>query len=122
MATNCEIHWEKEEGILIASLRGRIDTKNADEIQQEMDPEIASEAGSLVIDFQGVTFLSSAGLRVVLRIAKSMNKQAREFAMASLNQSVHDVVEVSGLDQLITIYDSRSAAVSDMRSSRAGEE
>ena len=122
MATNCEILWDKEEGILIASLRGRIDTKNADEIQQEMDPEIASEAGPLVIDFQGVTFLSSAGLRVVLRIAKSMNKQAREFAMASLNQSVHDVVEVSGLDQLITIYDSRSAAISDMRSSRTGEE
>ena len=122
MATNCKILWEKEDGVLIVSPHGRIDTKNADEIQLEIDPEIDSEAGPLVIDFQGVTFLSSAGLRVVLRIAKSLNKQGREFAMASLNRSVRDVVEVSGLDQLITIYDSRLAAVRGIRSSQTGQE
>ena len=122
MATNCKILWEKEEGVLIVSPHGRIDTKNADEIQLEMDPEIASEAGPLVIDFQGVTFLSSAGLRVVLRIAKFLNRQGREFAMASLNRSVRDVVEVSGLDQLITIYDSRLAAVRGIRSSQTEED
>ncbi len=122
MATNCKILWEKEDGVLIVSPHGRIDTKNADEIQLEMDPEIASEAGPLVIDFQGVTFLSSAGLRVVLRIAKSLNRQDREFAMASLNRSVRDVVEVSGLDQLITIYDSRLAAVRGIRSSQTEED
>lgn len=122
MATNCEIIWHREEGVLIVSPHGRIDTKNADEIQQEIDPEIASEAGPLVMDFRGVTFLSSAGLRVVLRTAKSMDRQGREFAMASLIPSVRDVVEVSGLDQLITIYGCRSAAVRGVRSSRTGEE
>ena len=116
MAYNCEITVEKQGSILIVGLHGRIDTRNAEDLHLEVNNEVEQENGPLVLDFAGVSFLASAGLRVALRIAKSLDRQGRPFAIASLNDSVRDVVAISGLDQLVPVYDSRDVAVRTMQS------
>lgn len=110
-----DTQFERKEEILIGKLDGRIDTTNADELQSKMDAEITAEDQVLILDFEQVSYVSSSGLRVVLRMAKKFNDPGKRFAICSLSESVHEILTMSGFDQLISIYESQSVAISDIK-------
>ena len=107
-----DITFERKEEILIGKIDGRIDTTNADELHSKLDAEITAENQVLILDFEQVSYISSSGLRVVLRMAKKFNDPGKRFAICSLSESVHEILTMSGFDQLISIYESQSAAIS----------
>ncbi len=110
-----DTQFERKEEILVGTLDGRIDTTNADELQNQLDAEIAAEDPGLILDFAQVSYISSSGLRVVLRMAKRFNEPGKRFAICSLSESVRDILTMSGFDQLISIYESQSAAISAIK-------
>ena len=110
-----DTHFERKEEILIGKLDGRIDTTNADELQNTLDAEITPEDHALILDFEHVSYISSSGLRVVLRMAKQFNAPGKRFAVCSLSESVHAILTMSGFDQLISIFESQSAAISTIK-------
>ena len=110
-----DTQFERKEEILIGTLDGRIDTTNADELQNKLDAEITADDSALILDFDQVSYISSSGLRVILRMAKKFNEPGKRFAICSLSESVRDILTMSGFDQLISIYESQSAAISDIK-------
>ena len=110
-----DTHFERKEEILIGTLDGRIDTTNAEELQTQLDAEITAEDQALILDFEQVSYISSSGLRVVLRMAKKFNEPGKRFAICSLSESVHAILTMSGFDQLISIFESQSAAISTIK-------
>ena len=110
-----DTHFERKEEILIGKVGGRVDTTNADELQSQLDAEITAEDQALILDFEQVSYISSSGLRVVLRMAKKFNEPGKRFAICSLSESVHAILTMSGFDQLISIFESQSAAISTIK-------
>ncbi len=110
-----DTHFERKEEILIGTLDGRIDTTNAEELQSQLDAEITAEDQALILDFEHVSYISSSGLRVVLRMAKKFNEPAKRFAICSLSDSVRAILTMSGFDQLISICKSQPTAISDIK-------
>ena len=110
-----DTHFERKEEILIGKLDGRIDTTNAEELQSQLDAEIKAEDHALILDFERVSHISSSGLRVVLRMAKRFNNPGKRFAVCSLSESVHAILTMSGFDQLISIFESQSLAIGDIK-------
>ena len=55
------VTWEQKDGISIATLDGRIDGSNADETQSMLESGIDSEDRALILDFEKVSYISSAG-------------------------------------------------------------
>ena len=110
-----DTRFERKEEILIGTLDGRIDTTNAEELQSQLDAEITAEDQALILDFERVSYISSSGLRVVLRMAKKFNEPGKRFAICSLSESVHAILTMSGFDQLISIFESQSVAISDIK-------
>ena len=107
--------FERKEDILIGKLNGRIDTTNAEELQSQLDAEITAEDHALILDFEHVSYISSSGLRVVLRMAKRFNDPGKRFAICSLSESVRAILTMSGFNQLISIFESQSVAISDIK-------
>lgn len=110
-----DVTFERKEEILIGTIDGRVDTTNADELQNKLDAEITAEDSALLLDFEHVSYISSSGLRVVLRMAKRFNEPGKRFAICSLSESVRGILTMSGFDQLISINESQAAAISAIK-------
>ena len=106
---NVESRREGSSLVLIAD--GRVDGTNASEFQDAMKAEINESDRAVVLDLQDLTYISSAGLRVVLLIAKDLQRQGAKMAACSLSDPVREVFVISGFDKIIPIHDSQDSAI-----------
>ncbi|MXX38906.1 MAG: STAS domain-containing protein [Gemmatimonadetes bacterium] len=112
-----QVKWERKDGILIAMLIGHIDSSNADRFQRIVESGIDAEDQALILDFERVFFISSAGLRVSLVISRKFNESGKKFGVCTLSDPIRNVLAISGFDQIIPIYESRDAAINAFESS-----
>lgn len=82
------------------ALEGRIDTTTAPDFEAEIRNLEGVE--ELVLDFGGVEYISSAGLRVVLEAQKLMNKQGK-MCLINVNDDVMDVFDITGFIDILDI-------------------
>ena len=103
------ITWEFEDGIRTSTLIGRIDSRNALFFKEAVTGELVETDRALILDFSRLEYISSAGLRVVLELAK-LFRQSRRFSICGLSNAVKEVFEISGFGQIIQIHDNLDAA------------
>lgn len=82
-------------------LTGRLDTTTAPQLEAELKANIAG-VETLVLDFAGLDYLSSAGLRVLLAAQKIMNKQGT-MVVRNVNETIAEIFEVTGFCDILTI-------------------
>ena len=110
-----DINTERDGATLIAKAGGRVDGTNASDFQDALRNVITPDDKAVILNFEELSYISSAGLRVILLTAKDMRTANVKFAVCSLSQSVRDVFTISGFDQIIDIHDSQDAAVSAVK-------
>lgn len=89
---------EKE---LTVELIGRLDTTTAPQLEAELKRSL-DDVTSLVMDFAGLEYISSAGLRVLLSAQKVMNRQGK-MVIKHVNETILEVFEVTGFSDILTI-------------------
>lgn len=95
----------------ILAVEGRVDATTSKDLEAAVLGLAANGSGSVVLDFSGVEYISSAGLRVLLIGLKTLTAKQRRLALASLNSDVMDVVRLTGFDKLLNCYDDVDAAL-----------
>lgn len=90
-----------EETVLNLAIEGRIDTTTAPQLEAELKSSV-SGVTELYLDFAGVEYISSAGLRVLLSAQKVMNRQGK-MVIKNVNETVMDVFDVTGFVDILTI-------------------
>ena len=110
-----QVKWERKEGILIAVIIGHIDSSNADRFQRIVESGIDAEDQALILDFERVFFISSAGLRISLVISRKFNESGKKFGLCTLSDPIRNVLAISGFDRVIPIYESRAAAIGEFK-------
>ena len=88
-----------EAATLIVS--GRLDTQTAPELENELD-SILSGLKELTFDFANLEYVSSAGLRVILKAQKAMNAQG-SMKLTGVNDSIMEVFDITGFLDILTI-------------------
>lgn len=91
----------KEGTSLNVALEGRLDTTTAPELEAELKAEL-SGITELVMDFEKLEYISSAGLRVLLSVQKVMNKQG-EMKLIHVNDIINEIFEVTGFSDILNI-------------------
>ena len=86
---------------LEVAVTGRVDTTTAPQLEEEIK-ESLDGVTELIIDFSGVEYISSAGLRVLLSCQKTMNAQGT-MVMTGVRESVMEIFEVTGFSDILTI-------------------
>ena len=86
---------------LTVTLVGRLDTTTAPQLEREVKLNIVG-VKKLILDFAGLEYLSSAGLRVLLALQKSMNKQG-EMIIRNVNETIREIFELTGFIDILTI-------------------
>ena len=105
------IHEAHLGGATIVAPVGRIDSTTSDTLDAHLVKVSASPGVSVVVDFERVEYISSAGLRVVLSLAKRLREKKGKLALCSLGDSVRQVFELAGFLPLFVIAPTRDGAV-----------
>ena len=106
-----EITTENKGGALIARAEGRIDGANARDFESAVQAAISEWEGSVIIDCGNLSYISSAGLRAILLIAKTLGKRKVKFALCSLSAPIAGIFQISGFDQIISTHPSQDEAL-----------
>lgn len=85
---------------LILKVIGRLDTSTAPQLEAEMNDSLDS-AKDLILDFSELEYISSAGLRVILKAQKLMNKQGT-MKLTGVNDTVMEVFDITGFSDILT--------------------
>ena len=88
-------------GITLA-VSGKLSAATAEEFGAAADAA-AGETGALVLDFAGVTYLSSAGLRVLIGANKKLKAKGGSLLILHVGESIQEVFEITGLDDVFDI-------------------
>lgn len=90
---------EKEK--LVLALSGRLDTLTSPELELEINA-LPQEVKALVLDMNGLEYISSAGLRVLLSAQKKMSKVGK-MTLVGVSEAINEVFEITGFSDVLNI-------------------
>ena len=111
-----EISTERKGSALVATTEERIDGVNARAFQDALQAAIEDTDRAVILDLRQLTYISSAGLRVILLIARTLQRQDGNLAVCSLSGPVKEVFQISGFDKIIKTYGTQEEATSALTS------
>ena len=82
-------------------VEGRLDTQTAPELENELDASLTG-IKELIFDMTNLEYVSSAGLRVILKAQKAMNLQG-SMKLTGVNDSIMEVFDITGFLDILTI-------------------
>lgn len=105
-----EINTEYESKVITVFVSGDLDAVTAPELEKALSELIGTYAKPLVVNLEGVEYISSAGLRVILSTGKKMKEIEKQIFLAGLSGAVKKVFEISGFYEIFDIFDTNWSA------------
>lgn len=106
-----EYNRNDRQGISIVALKGRLDSANAGELEKGLGDLFTQPGQKAVVDMEKLDYISSAGLRVVLMLAKRARQSGGRLLLSCLAPSVREVFEISGFLKIVEVVSNTDAAV-----------
>lgn len=106
-----EIQVKETGNAWVVAVTGKLDAVSAGDYEKAINQLIADGKTRLVIDFADLSYISSAGLRVLLSTAKQLKPKGGAALFANLQEGVRDVFEMTGFSSILGIHPSVDAAL-----------
>ena len=103
--------------VTVAAPSGHIDHPTAQQLQQALAPileDLGRSKDALVLDFTGVEYISSMGLRVLMMAAKQMRSRDARIAVAALQPVVAEIFEIARFKHVLEVFPSVRLALQDI--------
>jgi anti-anti-sigma factor len=97
--------------VFVVAPAGRADSTTSDALEQALTKAIDAGELRLVVDLEGVSYISSAGLRVLLIVAKRLKTQRGTLVLCALTDAVRQVFDLAGFLPLFLVEPTRDLAV-----------
>lgn len=95
------VNFNREAEKLTVAIQGRLDTMTAPELEKNLGENLGGVT-ELVLDMTGLEYVSSAGLRVILKTQKLMFNVGK-MKLVGVNESVMEVFEITGFSEILNI-------------------
>ena len=105
--------------VTVAAPAGQLDHPNAHRLQDALAPilhDLSQTKGSLLLDFEGVEYISSMGLRVLMVAAKQMRSHKERIAVAALRPVVAEIFEIARFKHVVEVFPSVREALQALSS------
>ncbi len=104
-----DITIDKNSTFTIVHISGRIDASTSDKLEDAIMDILDSGENQIILELENTSYISSAGLRVLVVVSKQM-QETGQFCLCSLNDNVREIIEMSGFNTFIDIYDGPETA------------
>ena len=102
---------KKQDGVVIMEIEGQLIVGNRQELKQKMLDELEKGGRKFLIDFAKTGYIDSSGLGVLVSLSKKIREQAGELRLANLNDDLKTLFELTKLDTLFQIAETREKAL-----------
>ncbi|HET7745960.1 MAG TPA: STAS domain-containing protein [Vicinamibacteria bacterium] len=106
-----EIREDRQDGVLVIAPGGRLDVTSSTDLERRLLDHLGKGETRFVVDLEGVEYISSAGLRVLLFLAKKLKERSGRVALCALGPAVRQVFDLAGLLPIFAVEPSRQQAV-----------
>jgi anti-anti-sigma factor len=110
-----DIQLKKEANATVVTIIGRMDAVTAPEFEKVLKEQIAGGEARFVVDFKTLDYISSAGLRGILAIAKQLKGKGGLVCFANVEGTVKEVFDISGFGSIFQMHDSVAGALSELK-------
>jgi len=87
----------------ILSLSGQLDTLTATDFEKEIHDILADNALSVILDGMELTYVSSAGLRLLLTLQKGMTAKGGTLRLRNIKEDIMEIFNITGFSSILTI-------------------
>jgi anti-sigma B factor antagonist len=101
----------KQDGVTVVDVEGQLIVGNRQELKAKVLEELEGGERKFVIDFSRTGYIDSSGLGVLVSLSKKIREQGGELRLSSLNEDLRTLFELTKLDTLFRIADSREDAL-----------
>ena len=98
-------------GVTVVDVTGKMTTTTSPEADSYLKELLADGVSQLLLNLEGVDFIASTGLRVILATGKKLMATGGRLALCSLNPTVADVFRLSGFGQMFDVFDTEEEAL-----------
>lgn len=105
------ITLHQEQGFLVVQIEGRLDVATAPDFEKNCDAIIGQGHEQVILDMAALEYISSAGLRSLLAIAKKLKGRGGSLSLCGLTGLVKEVFYLSGFDSFLPVYEGRQQAL-----------
>ena len=107
------VSTEQIDSTTVVRFDGDLDTNTSPDAQEKLNSLIDEGNTRLLVCLRKVGFVSSAGLRILLATAKRLNSGDGNLKISDLNETVHEVFEISGFISILDVYGTEEEALQD---------
>jgi anti-anti-sigma factor len=108
-----KISIAESEGISILSFTGNLDTSSSPDAENTINGLIDDGGKKLLIDFENLDYISSAGLRILLATSKRLGREGGTLRICGLNATVREVFDISGFATILNVFSNQAEALQD---------
>lgn len=101
-----------QEDITVVDVDGQLIVGNRQELKQKVLDELERGARKFLVDFTNTGYIDSSGLGVLVSLSKKVREQGGELRLSTLNEDLRTLFELTKLDTLFRIADSREEGLS----------
>lgn len=95
----------------IVYFEGNLDTNTSHDAEVELNQLLNQGAKKILINFERLDYISSAGLRILLVTAKKIKNIESEFRLCNFNETVKEIFDISGFSTILNVYGTESEAL-----------
>lgn len=103
---------EEKGSALIMRLEGRLDATTSIQLENVLNNAIEGNQKNVCLDFAGIEYLSSAGMRVLLSMTKRLKSMSGSLKLFAIHDDVMEIIKLAGFETILTIFGDEAAALS----------
>ncbi|RKT55363.1 STAS domain-containing protein [Saccharothrix australiensis] len=105
----------RRDGVVVAEVRGGIDTENCRQVRDELFACLRADAGGLVVDLDGVGFFGSLGIAVLVEVWERAGRSGIPLAVVAGRRAVARPMRLTEVDELLALCQTVDEAVAAVR-------
>ncbi len=108
---DCQIRHVGPNHVLLIELSGQLDSIGCDDLNELVERSISDDVKHLIIDCQGLSYISSNGLGMLVQLHTTMKKRGGEARIAGVQGMIAEVIQMVMLDKVLHLYPSAEEAI-----------
>ena len=108
---NLLLYTDNTQDVSVMKVQGRVDSETAPELDDALTKLLSSNRNKIVLDLEGVEYMSSAGLRAVVRAYQGAKKAGGDLRLACVSDPVEVILRTVGMMQMLQMYPTDQEAV-----------
>ena len=104
------IETDNSQSVSVMKVMGRVDSETAPELDTALSKLLNENKNKIVLNLQGVDFLSSAGLRAMVKALKGAQKSGGDVRLAAVSQPIEVILRTVGMMQMFKMYSTNEEA------------